>query len=208
MNGRVWPETVGKVLETVYVPSDIVPKLLEQESAGGRQRLELAVSWSEAESRWLFEMLPPSSVPGLSQRLGAPAVRGLASATPSAIRAAAVQTSAVSPTAPVPREPLAARLGINNGALVGTRSPPLPRTAVSSVQPSQPPLAPSRSESATWQPSANSLKLYKQTRTLPLLYWRPVDPIAAGRKLRELERQKRQYTTVRPREALRDSYRP
>ena len=206
-----------------------------------------------ASGEWTYDVAPPapvaaSAAPGRGQAAAAP-VRGLASSIPSAIRQAG--PSRTDPREPVAsastgRGPLSSRLfesaQAGRGATVSAtsasgatfqipsssafaQSRPVVGERADRAGPDIATLSRNGDADGLWQPPTSKVaETYRRTKATPQLYWKPVDMVEAGRKLRELQgldkrsRMRRQQGTAggssgfssAPRRApgAGDSYRP
>lgn len=227
LQGEMWPEAVGRPLETVFLPSETISKLVEKEEQAGRTRLELSVSRDPENKSWQYDMAPPSALATAGKGTAVP--RGLASALPAQVRLISDNPFPLGMPAQAPVGPLLTQdrgfPGPSRGRLFdqaqGRSALPIvsgsnalrPAQALPQRKPmsesSQ--IRESESKDVTWRPPSRAAEdLYKQTKTSPPLYYRPVEIVAAGRRLRDIERENRKVAQPARRmpPGVRDSYRP
>jgi hypothetical protein len=214
----------------VYNPDSEIPRLVAAEEAAGRARLELVVRKDPDTLAWQFAVEAPSAASGAATGKAAASVRGLASAVPSAVRPNSSNPFPLGTPASAPSTSSASRAGAgpagnrlfqqanSNRTSVVTASGasiqiprssafsqstlPLHSASVTRVDPAR-----RLDEDRLWQPARGAESTYKQTQSIPQIWYRPVDAVTAGRKLRDLAREK-QKPAPRRQIGIRDSYRP
>lgn len=215
---------MGKPLSVTYIPSEKITSLVEKEEAAGRTRMELVTTFDDASNEWQYDVLASSTSTG--RQLGhAPSVpRGLASSMPIQARTG---VSAPGPSGLGrldPRSMITATSASgasiqlpSNSAFAQSRPPAIRQTAPTS---SAIPLTSARDAESIWTPKAGAEDLYSRTKTTPPLYYKAVDKVAAGRRLRQLEWAPSSFERApynrggggggrpAPSSAFRDSYRP
>lgn len=188
LEGDIWPEAVGKPLSVTYLPSEKIASLVEKEQAAGRTRLELVTSFDSESNEWQYDVVAPiAAAKSLGQ--APPVPRGLASSLPFQARVAAPAAGPSGPGRLDPRNMVTATSASgaairlpSNSAFAQSR-PPVSRSAGPSGAPES-----STDSGKPWLPKAGAEDLYHKTKTAPELYYRAVDKVAAGRRLREVER--------------------
>jgi hypothetical protein len=220
-------------LEINFIPKDTIPGLVQKEEEAGRTRLELQVTKDPETNAWQYDVAPPSAaVVGKS----AAVPRGLASALPAQVRPISNNPFPLGIPAQAPSVPsISQAAGPSRGRLFdqaqGRNTDPIASgsnaiRANSSVPSGPPPRAVAQREpladrsqgreadnrrEEVWRPASRAAEdLYKRTKASPALFYRPVDVVAAGRRLRDLERENRRYPQPARRlpSGVRDSYRP
>ena len=231
-----WPEAVGRPLQIVYVPAEVIPGLVEKEEQAGRTRLELQYFKDAESDTWQYDVAPPSAPAG-GRASAVP--RGLASALPAQVRPVNNNLFPLGMPAQAPSGPILQQDRLATGPSRGrlfdqtqarSAGPVASGSNAIRANPAQVPVAPlrpvsqreplvertqgrdgDRENGQVWRPASKAAEdLYKRTKASPELYYRPVDVVAAGRRIRDLERESRKYTQPPRRlpHGVRDSYRP
>ncbi|KAK9894266.1 hypothetical protein P389DRAFT_174305 [Cystobasidium minutum MCA 4210] len=178
LEGEIWPEAVGKPLSVTYVPTEQIASLVEKEQAAGRTRLELIATFDYEHNEWQYDVAAPAAATTKALGNAPPVPRGLASSLPFQ-----AQGRPGGPTGPGRLDP---RSMVTATSASGA---PIRLPSISAFAQSRPPRDDGATDSGQpWLPKAGAEDLYHKTKTAPELYYRAVDKVAAGRRLRELER--------------------
>lgn len=182
------------------MPTSTIPSLVSKEEAAGRTRLEL-VARREGDE-WTYDVLPLAEAQAF-QASNRPSngniPRGLASAVPTQARSNVTNPFPLGRPEQPPADPHArhrgsllvdpnnVRPGLSGGRLegggrIGSAANEGGSSAAVGMK------ADALDGDRVWMPASGSASTYKRTKTTPELYYRPVDMVAAGRRLRELER--------------------
>lgn len=214
LEGELWPEVVGKPLSVTFLPTEKVATLVEKEEAAGRTRLELVCSFDEASNEWKYDVLAPSTMNGRSLGQAPLAPRGLASSLPLQARSGMPPAGSSSRLGPrnmiTATSASGAAIQIPSNSAFAQSRPPAVRQSIS-------PFASTSESDKIWLPKAGAEGLYSKTKTTPQLYYKAVDKVAAGRRLKQLEAGPRPFERApygrgggrpAPSSSYRDSYRP
>lgn len=214
----------------------MIAELVQKEEQAGRARLELQYSRDATTKAWQYDVAPPTAPTGGKKAAAVP--RGLASALPAQARPNSNNPFPLGMPDRAPAGPSLAQdrsaPGSSRGrmfdqAQARSIAPPLsgsnalrpmPSTSVPSNradtaqrESAAPPHQTSTNDGSEpiWKPATRAAEdLYKQTKATPQLFYRPVDIVAAGRRLRDIERENRKLSkparNMPP--GVRDSYRP
>jgi hypothetical protein len=183
----------------IYIPTEKIASLVEKETAAGRARYELVVTFDQDSNEWQYDVKPFTTT---SKALGQapPVPRGLASSVPFQTR--------VGPGRLDPRNTVTATTASGTAIQLPSNSAFAQRRQPLGRDPPHPTTATTSTHDRPWTPKPGAEDLYHKTRAAPQLYYRPVDKVAAGRKLRELERGPYRPSQPSYRDNFRDRYRP